>query len=140
MTAPEALPPKFDPKKIPALLKEHDVARMQDLPGDCPEKIVWTTFYIEKKRRKNLNDPAVAKEAIDCVAWLRSQKQSAKEAWEIYGYSYRGATKPAKDEEDRVVRELKAKPSKDVTSPYFDPAKVMIKYDITEFVSKATVE
>jgi len=139
MAEPKALPEKFDPKKIPALLKEHDVERMQDLP-DCPEKTVWAAFYVEKKRRKNLDDPTVAQESIDCAEWLKEQGRSSKDLWEVYGYSHERALKPAVNEEQRIVRELAAKPSKDVSSDLLDVSQVMTKYDIAEYVKPVVVE
>ena len=132
MAEPQALPPKFNPKLIPALLKEHDVARMQDLP-DCPEKTVWATFYAEKKRRKNLADPTVAQEAIDCAEWLAAEGRTPGEAWSVYGYSRQRAVKAAQAEEQRMIRELRVKPSKDV-SGMLDVAAVKEKYEITEYV------
>ena len=135
------LPPKFDPRSIPVLLKEHGVERMQDLPA-CPEKTVWEAFYTEKARRKDPSQPGVAKEALALLAELKAAGRSTGELW-AYGYSHRSTLAPARNEESRIVRELAIKPSAEIVA---NPAvalsvtDVKEKYSIDEFVPKVVEE
>jgi len=131
------LPPKFDPRSIPVLLKEHGVERMQDLPA-CPEKTVWEAFYTEKARRKDPSQPGVAKEALALLAELKAAGRSTGELW-AYGYSHRSTLAPARNEESRIVRELLSKPSAEIVENPDCPlkvAEVMVEKAISEFVPK----
>ncbi|KKN66686.1 hypothetical protein LCGC14_0468720 [marine sediment metagenome] len=120
--------------------EKRDVFEPDDL--NTAARVKYNAYYAERGRRADPLQPGVAQEALRCLAELKAAKRSTEELHRL-GYSYRSTVKPAKADEDRVVRELRSGPSKDVTSPYFSEVEVndmMTKYSIPEFIQKAVPE
>ena len=88
------------------------VVEPSDLVASARSK--YDAHYLEKTRRKDPSQDGVAQEALDCLEELKAQGRSTEELWTVYGYSPVNVVKEAQKEEQRIIRELHEKPSKDV--------------------------
>ena len=131
-TEPEALPPKL---KLSSHIDRSKGETYKDLP--VAERKIYDDYWTAYHRRKDPSQPGVAQEALACVAWLKQEGRSESEADNLFGYSAARTCKPAKREEDRIVRELGEKPAKDVSSSMLVVLDVMVAKGIPEFVPKA---
>ena len=125
-----------EPTPLPEKFYLPEGTEAKDLEGD--DKVTYDLRVAEEARRKNPSVEGVAKEALACIAWLESKNRSSSEAWTEFGYSLPWTVAPAKAEEQRIVRELHQKPSKDIVmneAVALEVADVQIKYNIDEYVA-----
>jgi hypothetical protein len=93
----------------------------------------------EEARRKDVNAADVPQEALDCYEELIAAGKSPREAFTEYGYSLR-VVDAARADQDRVVHELKNKPSADVEEKLLKVSTMKTKHAIDEFVPKVVEE
>ena len=95
---------------------------------------------VERARRQDVSIEGVAQEALDVYHELEANKQSPREVLTEYGFLLCDVLKPAKRDEERIIKELGLKPSKDVAGGVLKVSDVKIKYSIDEFVPKVVEE
>jgi hypothetical protein len=104
-----------------------------------PKKSSVAARVAEEARRKDVNASNVPQEALDCYEELIAAGKSPREAFTEYGYSLR-IVDAARGDQDRIVRELKVKPSAEIEGGTLVVADVMTKNSIEEFVPKVIDE
>lgn len=88
----------------------------------------------EQKRRKDITQDGVAQESLDKLKVIKTKRMSSSEVFTKHGYSLSSVLKLAIAEKERIISELRSKPSKDVESDILDVAKIKTDEEIPEFV------